>query len=101
MPMKHLKTVAAAAAALLLPSAGFACMHDLDCGSGALCAKSAGAIYGTCVREVLPANPDERRTPLAGAAPTEKQQCMFDTDCGAGRACMKTSASAAGLCVKQ
>ncbi len=58
-------------------------------------------MFGTCVSDVLQSNVLEAPSPIAGAAPSDKQRCAFDADCGTGRTCLKTSANAAGVCVKQ
>lgn len=94
-------TPAAGVALLFLSAYASACTHDLECGAGGRCVKAAGAIYGTCVRDVLPSSPPETPSPLEGTTTAAKQPCAFDADCGTGRACLKTSATAHGMCVKQ
>lgn len=92
---------AAAGLLLLAPALAEACTQDFDCGARSRCVKSAGAIYGMCVRDVLPADPAPGPVPLAGVIPLDKEHCTFDADCGAGRACVRASATAPGVCVKQ
>lgn len=83
---------------MLSPPAA-ACTQDLECGAGARCVKSTGAIYGQCVRDVLsgaPADaPNASRT--TASAP---RRCAFDSDCEKDATCLKASADAPGLCVK-
>lgn len=93
--------IAAAGALLLAPVSAWACTQDFDCGANGRCVKSSGAIYGTCVRDVLPTDPNRSPVPLAGVVPLDKEHCAFDADCGSGRACIRPSATAAGVCVKQ
>lgn len=81
-----------------LPAA--ACTQDLECGAGARCVKSTGAIYGQCVRDVLSGSPADASA-LPRATRSAPRRCAFDGDCGKDATCLKMSSDAPGMCVKQ
>ena len=92
---------AATVALLALPHGAAACTADLECGPDGRCAKSSGAIYGTCVRDML--SPHGDRGPASPLQPSiaETRRCDFDEDCGPRASCMKTSEYSPGMCVKR
>jgi hypothetical protein len=92
--------IAAASVLFLLARPAAACTQDLECGAGARCAKSTGAIYGQCVRDVLSGSPADASAPLPPAT-ASAPRCAFDGDCGKDATCLKTSSDAPGICVKQ
>jgi hypothetical protein len=79
----------------------YACINDIQCGVGNVCAKPAGAVslQGVCV---TPTDEYGNKTYPSPSTygPREIGNCQFNSDCEFGFSCMKRFGEIYGICLK-